>query len=52
MDSDSDATVICASDSDTEPYFITYESDLDSDDESHQDVQVIAYVTLICLKIN
>ena len=37
--SDSDATIICTDDSDTEPYFITDESDSDCDGESAQQNQ-------------
>ena len=40
-ESDSNGMIICTDDSDMEPYFITDDSDVESDDESHPNVQLI-----------
>ena len=40
-ESDSDETIICTDVSDMEPYFITDDSNVESDGESHPNVQVI-----------
>ena len=40
-ESDSDEIIICTNDSDMELYFITDDSNVESDGESHPNVQVI-----------
>ena len=40
-ESDSDEMIICMDDSDMEPYFITDDSNVESDGESHPNVKVI-----------